>query len=332
MAASLLPWNAPGWRSEVAAWLSSQVQAAGGQLVGEAGEPRIRPWSVVIPVPTSMGLMYFKVSAPALRHEAAVTQTLAELFPDVVPHVYACQAPQGWLLMEAGNRLLREALADQPDLRRWDSCLRRYGALQVDLAGRANELIDLGVPDRRLAALPALLETMLEDPTLMPGDGEATLTAGERDWLRAFLPRMATMVRELAAFHVPDSLDHGDFHDGNIFVRDEGYLFFDWGDCGVTHPFISMRTVLVSLENTLGLLEDSAPARALAAAYLDTWRAQLGRPALEEALELSLRLSPIVAAHRWQLALQASSPEDSQRFSAAVPSLLRELIERNRSD
>lgn len=329
MASYLLPWNEPGWPSEVSAWLSYQMETIGEGLVGELGEPRIRPWSVVIQVPTSIGSLYFKASAPALKHEAAVTHELAERFPDCIPHVYASDRARGWLLMASGHERLREVLRGGPDLRRWDRCLRRYSALQSDLAGRVDELIAIGVPDRRLAVLPTLLETLLEDSSAMPGDGEASLTSAELAWLHDFRSALEPTIQRLGSFGVPSSLDHGDFHDGNILVRDQDYLFFDWGDCGVTHPFISMRTVLVSFENTLGLSEDSASTQALVASYLEAWSADLDQPLLAEALDLSLRLSPIVAAHRWQLALHAVPSQEARRYSYPVPELLRELIERN---
>jgi RIO-like serine/threonine protein kinase len=61
--------------------------------------------------------------------------------------------------------------------------------------------------------------------------------------LRDLAPHVETLCAELSSYNVPASLHHGDLHDGNIFVRDGGFLFFDWGDSSVTHPFFSLRDV-----------------------------------------------------------------------------------------
>jgi hypothetical protein len=38
------------------------------------------------------------------------------------------------------------------------------------------------------------------------------------------------MCRQLSAVAIPETVQHDDLHDGQVFVRDGRYLFFDWGD------------------------------------------------------------------------------------------------------
>jgi hypothetical protein len=75
-------------------------------------------------------------------------------------------------------------------------------------------------------------------------------------------------------------------HDAQIFVRDGRWLFSDWGDAVVSHPFFSMS---IALEGVIawGLddVEGSLDVGPFAAAYLEPF----GRVA-DGALELALRL------------------------------------------
>src|SRR5436309_3521221 len=82
----------------------------------------------------------------------------------------------------------------------------------------------------RLAVLPSQLERLLDDPeALLLGRPEG-VTPAERDRLRALIPEFARACSELAAYGIPETLQHDDLHDGNVFVRDGAYVFFDWGD------------------------------------------------------------------------------------------------------
>ncbi len=65
------------------------------------------------------------------------------------------------------------------------------------------------------------------------------------------------MCEQLVQYHIPETLNHGDFHYGNVFVRGGRFSFIDWGDSCVSQPFYSLRTVLVSAEISLGLEENS---------------------------------------------------------------------------
>ncbi len=75
--------------------------------------------------------------------------------------------------------------------------------------------------------------------------------------MQELAPRFAQICDELAAFGIPETLNHGDFHDGNVLVKNGRITLFDWGDGCVAHPFVSLRTFFVSIENSLKL-EDYA--------------------------------------------------------------------------
>jgi aminoglycoside phosphotransferase (APT) family kinase protein len=72
----------------------------------------------------------------------------------------------------------------------------------------------------------------------------------EAEQLHALAAQLPALCTRLAEYHIPATLEHGDFHSGNIMVTDEGLRFFDWTDGSVAHPFFSMLTLLEEGEVT----------------------------------------------------------------------------------
>jgi hypothetical protein len=228
------------------------------------------------------------------------------------------------MLLSDGGIRLREVLQADRDPAHWEKLLPVYAELQRAATGQTSELLALGAPDRHPAGLPARFEHLLADHATMD------LSAAEHARLQSLVPRLAALCAELEAGPVPAaSLDHGDLHDGNIFVQSNGYVFFDWGDCTVTHPFFSLRTVLVSIENTLGLVPDAPEWDRLRDAYLEPWTTTRGganRTELRDHLALALRVAPVSRALTWHRAVCALPAPLRGEYAPVVPGLLREFL------
>ena len=271
-------WTDPAWLAEAHAWIHSHVD-----VTGEIEQPHVRSWSTVLRVPTADGDVWFKANMDALKHEAALVEVLARERPDAVPPLVAAEVERGWMLMTDAGVRLRELIAEERSLARYLDALKLYAGVQIDLAPFADELVALGVPDLRLAVLPAKFEALL--------DGLAGRLGEDEERLRAKLTWVAEASEELAAFGVPETIQHDDFHDGQIFVRDGRYLLMDWGDACVSHPFFSLS---VTLEGVIAWgvddVEDSEDIGPYRDAYLGAFAAY-GTPAeLERATSLALRL------------------------------------------
>jgi aminoglycoside phosphotransferase (APT) family kinase protein len=95
------------------------------------------------------------------------------------------------------------------------------------------------------------------------------LSQDELAELRAAVPHLTAICAELATYAVPPSLVHGDLHLGNVAQGPRGYLFFDWTDAGVAHPFLDLLTFFQEDEEEIeGPLRDR-----LRDAYLSEWTA-----------------------------------------------------------
>ncbi len=321
-------WRQAEWRAEVEAWIADQLRSEGMKILGPIDQPHIRPWSTVLRVPSDHGDIYFKAAAPALAYEAGVVDLLSRWRPENIPPLIACDRSKGWLLMQDGGDRLREVLKRDLTFSHWENALRDYALLQLETAAHIDELLEAGLIDRRPEDLFARFEALLAETAMDPLGSQEALSQAEIEGLGALVGYLKSELNLLAEDTISPSIDHGDFHDGNIFVHQRRYLFFDWGDSSLTHPFFSLRTVFVSVERTFGLPEGSALQR-LIEAYLKPFSRLAPNDGLRAAFDRAQRLAPIPSALRWREALELADEFEKQKYAAAVPSLMRELLQLN---
>ena len=323
---TLADWTTLAWRDGAVAWIDENLAQLGRRRSGPVEQPHVRPWSTVMRAPTDAGTIYFKAVGPTAAYEPALTVALARWRPDVMPPLLAVDQTRGWLLLADGGTRLREVIRADRDLGHWEQLLPEYAEVQIELADRVAEILSFGTPDRRLDRLPALYEALLADEAALRVGLEPGLTAEEHARLRDDGPRFARLCQELASYDIPDSLHHGDFHDGNIFARDGAYLFFDWGDSVVSHPFFSLRTAGVSLEMSLDLPENPPEFQRLLDAYLEPWTRVAPRSTLRAVYPLAHLVGVINGALTWRAAVATLPEALREEYAAPVPALLQEYL------
>jgi hypothetical protein len=189
---------------------------------------QIRTWNLssIWRLPTRAGPAWLKVVPPFFAHEGAL---LSRLDASVVPE----------LLGRSGTRML---LADIPGTDRYEATGHELDAMvallvgmQQDWAGRADELLAIGVPDWRMDAwLPharALVDAALAG-RVGPFD------ADELHGLDQLVTSLPERYAAIADCGIADGLFHGDFHPGNLRGADGRLRLLDWGDAGVGHPLL----------------------------------------------------------------------------------------------
>ena len=174
-----------------------------------------------------------------------------------------------------------------------------YAGLQLDTAEDRSALLDAGAPDRTLAVLPSLYDE---------------LVAGESAALRALTPRIAELCEELAGLGLPETIQHDDLHDGQIFVREGRYRFFDWAEACVSHPFFTMT---VTLQDGLERFRD---------AYLEPWTRLARREELEAAVPAALVLGGICRALTWRRVIDGMPQPFAAEWADVVPHRLLALL------
>jgi hypothetical protein len=323
----LIPWEQPGWFERASAWVDTELERHGIAASGPVEQPHSRPWSTVLRVPTGVGDIYFKAVSPADPYEPALIEALARWSPDLVPRLLSVNAERGWLLMRDAGRRLREMIRPTRDMRPWLPVLPHYVELQIGLARRVPDFLVLGVPDRRLSVLPTLYEPLLADVGVLRIGQTPGLTRSQYERLLDLTPRVAELCERLAGYRIPETLNHGDLTDANVFVGEGSPVFIDWGDACVSHPFYSLRTVLVSAEISLGLEENSPELHPLRDAYLEPWTRYESRADLLEALDLALRLASINGALTWHRLVSKLEGAHREEYAEPVPALLEEFLD-----
>jgi aminoglycoside/choline kinase family phosphotransferase len=245
-----------------------------------------------------------------------------------MPELIAVDTTRGWMLMRDGGGQLRGVIRPAQDIKPWEPVITRYAELQIGLADHISEILALGIPDHRPAALPALYEKLLADENALMIDQEKGLTSAEFQQLKDLTPRFEQICRDLTAFGIPDSLNHGDFHDGNVLLKNERVTFFDWGDASVTQPFVSLRTFFVSIEISLKLDEYAFTPEmsGLLDRYLEPWQAFTTKDALMSAYRYSKPVASIVTALKWHQTISRLEGSLRDQYSGIVPEVLREFL------
>ena len=309
-------------------WIYAETRRQSIRITGDIEQPHLYPWSTVLIVPTDVGRLFFKATAPETIYEAALTKKLTEWIPESMPELVAVDPVRGWMLMRDGGDQLRQSIRPAKDIRPWEPVISRYAEVQIKLVGHVPEILALGIPDHRLAALPSLYSDLLTDEESLMIDQEKGITSSEFQELKERASRLEQICSDLAAFGIPESLNQCDFHDGNVLIKNGRITFFDWGDVNVTHPFVSLRTFFVSIEISLQLDEYSftPEMEALLNLYLEPWEKFAPRDELAVAYRLSKPVASVVKALLWHEGITRMESSVRQEYAWIVPELLREFL------
>jgi Phosphotransferase enzyme family len=293
-------WTDTKWLADATEWIHGNVQ-----VTGEIEQLHVRPWSTVMRVPTAAGLLWFKAVTPLHGFEPALTAFLGTLKPDSVPDVIALDTKRAWMLMRDGGLRLREL---PPTVEDWERVLPGYAELQIAAAPHRAELLDFGVPDFRLARLADLVREMLSPQPV-------GLRDEEHGAMLAQLPEVEAMAEQLAGIGIPETIQHDDLHDGQVFVREGAYLVFDWGDACVSHPFHTLTVTLRAAAWKLGLEPGGREVLGMRDAYLEPF----GPPAeLAPHADVAYRTGTLARAYAWHRYVSASQGQDEEDEEAVA--------------
>lgn len=269
------------------------------------------PWASVFRTPVDGGVVWFKACASRQFFEVPLTASLSARW-DVVTEVIAHNVDRRWLLMADAGEPLR-TLGNPPQ--RWLEILPAYGELQIGETGRAQEHLARGVPDLRLARLPALYEELLR--------AELPLEAAETSALEAFRPRFSELCEELDGAGIGPTAQHDDLHMNNVYAKNGVLRVLDWGDASIAHPFISLFETFRFLVELNGLSPPDPWFTRLRDAYLEPWG-----PGHRVTFELALRIGGLARAIAWLHQRDALPQADRPGFDEGFAHLLRVAFRR----
>ena len=294
-------------RAAAEEWVREHVEPA-----GPIETEHERPWATVLRVPLADGVVWLKACAPVQAFEPRLTAELCKRRPDRVAEVLGHDEHRAWLLVaDAGTPI--GAFGNPPEA--WLAVLPLYAELQRDEAEHAADHLAHGVPDLRLAALPARYEDLLRH--------DLPLERDEVDRLRGFAGRFADLSGELATHGVPETLQHDDLHHANVYAHRERLRILDWGDASISHPFASLVVTFRFLEEVTRLPADGPWFERLRDAYLEAWGAGLA-----ETFALALRVGTIAHTFGWARHRDHLPEEARPRFDRWFATVLRRALDR----
>jgi len=319
-----LAWARLGWFATAERWIQQQLDMLGYVATDPIKQVSVSIWSTVLCIPTTSGNLYFKASAPVFAYEPLLTQTLAMLVPAHLPPVFVVDDERHWMLMRDAGTTLAAMHKNDPDPMRWEQALSLFAQMQIDLVAHVDTLEKTGCPDMRLQRLPTLFEEALAAKNMLHIGQEDGMPEAEYEQLLAFSPELKAMCAKLAEYNVPESLHHDDFHGNNIMYNGKTYVFFDWAECALAHPFCSMMIVQRVAKYVLEY--DDAVLDRFRDAYLAPWTIYEPLERLREAFTLAVRLGKLCRALTWQRLIAQIEPSARWEYEASFPYFLRVFL------
>jgi hypothetical protein len=226
----------------------------------------IEPFRGLLKVRTSDGLFYFKALRNVHRHEQKLTCLLARLHPAKLPEVICADNEKGWLLLrDVGGNLLH----DLYEIHYFKEAISSFAQLQIECIKHADALLACGCPDYRLESLALNMKTFFEYLSTWGANNEEADDIRKQIDLPILIKRLAERCAQVKKENIPPTLCRGDLNLGNVFVRHGQYVFIDWAEGYVGHPFFTPLEYFNIVKRDRGIETANVPA--LRAAYLKPW-------------------------------------------------------------
>ena len=296
-------------RAAAEEWIRRHVEPAGAIKTTHE-----RPWATVMRVPVAGGVAWFKACAQVQAFEPRLTAELYDRWPDRVTEVLAVDQARRWLLLGDAGIAVRE-LGNPPEA--WFEALPSYAELQKGEMAYSLDHVGHGVPDLRMAALPAGYERLLAS--------ELPLATDDVNRLRDYAPSFTKLCAALAELGIRESVQHDDLHMANLYSNGGKLRVVDWGDSSIAHPFFSLMVTFRFLEEFNHLAPDDPWFRKLRDAYLEPWGS-----GLEETFEIAIRVGWFAHAIAWTRQRETLPPEAQPEFDRAFAIVLRRAVAQTR--
>ena len=342
--ANIATWEDPAWRTTAASWIDEQAERLGLRRIGQIEQAHARQWSLMWRITTADGLVWFKANGGDTRYEAPLAEALGRWAPGRVLAPLAVQAERGWQLLPDGEARCATTLpatlpngpvasfatvpngplasfatvpnvplASFATIKHALGELRGMGGRSAASTRSAPLALDL-MPQPTVVALaadPPPARDAGRRPVAELVDDPATgLSPESRARIRALLPEYGQWCARLGDSGIPSSLNHDDLHDANVFVGPDGFVFFDWGDSAMCHPFTTLLVALRVVAYRFELPADDRSVLRVRDAYLEVFDDLADVAQLRELARLATWTGKPARAMSWRRALAGASEAD----------------------
>lgn len=274
-------------------WAKDYLSANGYKILVEPQIMRNMLWSCVIKFDTSKGRIFLKLMTKDFSIEPKILSFLSAYITQKAPNIIALNQDLSCFLMHDYGTPLRLILKESFNLELYCKALEIYADIQIKTISYVDELLLMNVNDWRLKNLPQLYNDFIKQKEMLLADG---LMSFEFDVLNNLTPKLEILCERLAAYKIPETIEHGDFHDNNILIQGDEIIINDWGDTSIAHPFFSIVSVLESAKRNHQLQESDQFYLNLRNTYLAQWKNYETEDKLLEAFKVAQKIRYFIFA------------------------------------
>ncbi|WP_133405328.1 phosphotransferase [Parashewanella tropica] len=249
-------WDNNGWLEQVNDWVTKQLNILGINSTG--GLQPVSGWGLghVLKQPAEQGDVYFKATAklPLFSNEAVLSQYLHSINMPT-PEVLAIEETHQYQLTKDFGC----GLAEDSPAAIWAGAFEQFAQLQLKSMSYLKDFSKHGCLHRPISGVVAQLQYLIKHPELPSLLDSEILLATEKT-----IAKLSHNIDELSQLEIGEALVHGDLHIENVAMNDDQYLFFDWSDACISHPFID--------GTYLYRMPDSQDKTQIINAYLKPWK------------------------------------------------------------
>lgn len=310
------PWRRAGWLAVAVSWALDQLKRHRISLLGSIEQVRVSHKSVLLRVPTSEGEVYFRAARRPLDiNERLLDWELRPHFSEFIPGHIASDPRRGWCLARIVGSCMQINELEMECLSELDEAVNALAVFQQNTARHVPTFLELGLPDRQVDKLGNIISPMIDEVANRQG----TLTAEEVRIIKERIPRFQETCERLSHIKLPAVLEHGDFSPGAVPVF-PGFVFPDWSEPSVTHPFFRMAYPVICGKNADGAVQTRARER-----YLASWTPYHIPARIREAFDLACVLAPLHYASAFYF-LEAANAEMQWEIDGGLCYYLRKMI------
>lgn len=311
------------------AWAEEYLVSHENMLVVERQCVVETSYSTVYRLKSINSVVYLKVTPELLFYEAEILKFLHEQGCQHIPELIAQNSLLTcFLTRSCGDESLRHLFKHEIDSKKLIMGITNYTAIQRLQEKNIQPLLTMGVPDWRLERFSGFYQKLIQQHELLIGDG---LTEKEVEQLHDYYPLCVKLCADLAAYKIPETLNHCDFQYNNMLLdKHTGEInIIDWGETVITHPFFSLNGCLWNLTYFNAFKTSDPEYLALKSQSVVSWLDDFEETTLLKAFDLANQLLGIAAALEYQrlyFATYNQSKTVQQEHYGSIAGCLRSFL------
>ncbi len=286
-------------------------------------------YSIVYQIESSQDTFYLKQVPKALFLEPYTLKFLHTSQCTSIPEIIAeNKRLNSFITTSCGDISLRHLFQGEINMDMLKRGIDAYTRIQRQLENKTESLFKLGIPDWQLHQLPIKYNELINNTDLLKNDG---LTPKEIAQLYQLIPTCIELCEKAAQYYIPETINHCDIHENNMLLDNKtgAINIIDWGECVVTHPFLSLNGCLWNLTYFNKIKESDADYRKLQLQCISPWKNQYDETTLLEILGITNQLLGIFAALSYERLYQMTQDESytvQQEHPGSIAGCLRTFL------